>query len=586
MINRLQQKGKFGLLSILILFHCLLSFSVVTAQENELSKDTDAKPDVERPTELTRQIESTRGRLVYLMSTEQRKELLLVQLLNQLTNSEDLEDSDEKTQLEAQIKSLRDEITVTREEFDTTLTGGIEQIKLESDVDEAYNWRNDLEEIMKPIFRTMKGVTEKPREIERLRSKINFLGRDIELSKSALAFINQLEGEQLSDIFLLRISTAKEAWYSRLYSLEEEHKIVEFQLQTRLDESSNFFNNFGGTLKEFASGRGLSIAIAIFAFWSVWMMFAYARKAYRYVLARRKLEFKSGLTSRVLYYVYQILAGTVAFVAMILVFYVNGDWIMLGVSMLILASVLFSIKNVLPKFIVESKLLLNVGPVREGERIFYQGIPWKVDKIRIYTELFNPLLSGGRIRVQLNELVDMNSRPYSKFEDWFPCREGDMLLMPEGRLVKVELQTPDFVKLNYTGGATTTVRTIDFLSMSFTNLSEESFRVSSFFGIDYSLQNKSTSKVPAVFREEIQNILESQNYGKYLKVLRVELHEAAGSSLTYKIIADFHGIAARYHNIIARELQSAAIEVCNNHGWLIPFEQLTINQASIAEIES
>lgn len=161
-----------------------------------------------------------------------------------------------------------------------------------------------------------------------------------------------------------------------------------------------------------------------------------------------------------------------------------------------------------------------------------------------------------------------------------------MLLMPEGRLVKVELQTPEFVKLNYTGGATTTVRTIDFLSMSFTNLSEESFRVSSFFGIDYSLQKKATNKIQAIFREEIQEYLESQNYGKYLKVIRVEFHEASDSALTYKIIADFHGIAARHHNIIARALQSAAVDVCNRHDWVIPFEQITLHRAEILEQES
>jgi len=430
---------------------------------------------------------------------------------------------------------------------------------------------------MKPIIRSMKGITEKPREIERLRSKINFLKRNIELSESALHFIRQLDSGPLPEVFLLRIQRAEANWSASLSSLQEELKIVQFQLETRLDESSNFFNNFGETLQDFASGRGLSILLAGFAFWAVWFFFTMLRRGYHYVITKRKIEITKGLTSRILYYAYQIIASLIALIAMMLVFYVKGDWIMLGVSMLVLATIFFSIKNFFPKFVVETKLLLNIGPVREGERILYQGIPWKVDKIRVYTELFNPLLSGGRIRVQLKELVDMNSRSYDEFEVWFPCREGDMLLMPEGRLVKVELQTPDFVKLNYTGGATTTVRTSDFLSMSFTNLSEESFRVSSFFGIDYSLQKKATNRIQHIFREEIQEYIESQNYGKYLKVIRVEFHEASSSALTYKIISDFHGIAARHHNIIARALQSAAVDVCNRHGWTIPFKQLTVS---------
>ena len=549
----------------------------IFAADNSIEKK-DIKP------ELKIQLDSTRGRLASLMSLEQRKTIFLTQLKNELTNSEQ---DDQKQQLEEQIKQLRLEISLIRDDFNRTLTGGIDHSKLTADSEASYNWRTDLEEIMKPIFRSMKGVTEKPREIERLRSKIGFLKRNIELSESALHFIRQLRTGPMPDAFLLRISDAEKNWALGLSSLTEELKIVEFQLETRLDESSNFFNNFGETLLDFASGRGFGILLAIFAFWAVWMFFGYLRKGFRYLATKRKLEFQSsltsGLTSRVLFYLYQILTTIVAVTALLLVFYVKGDWIMLGVSMLILATIFFSIKNYFPKFIVETKLLLNIGPVREGERIFYQGIPWKVDKISVYTELFNPLLSGGRIRVQLKELVDMNSRVADDCEVWFPCREEDMLLMPGGRLVKVESQTPEFVKLNYTGGATTTVKTVDFLSMSFTNLSEESFRVSSFFGVDYGLQKKATNRVQFILRDEIQDYLETQNYGKYLKVLRVEFHEASDSALTYKIIADFHGIAARHHNIIARALQSAAVDVCNRHDWVIPFDQLTIHSTANLE---
>jgi len=573
----------YWLLSVLFLSTFLTSVTPLQAAEEPENTANKTQPPPDEQVEkqgLELRLDSTRGRLASLMTLEQRKEVLLVQLQNELTNSEQ---ADQKRQLGDQIKQLRDEITSIRDGFDRTLTGGIDQAKLVGEVEESYNWRDDLEEIMKPIFRSMKDVTAKPREIERLRSKINTLKRNIELSKSAVHFIKQLDSGRLPDVFLLRMRTAESNWSTRLQSDSQELEIVEFQLQARLDESSNFFNNFGETLQDFASGRGYGILLALFAFWMVWLFFSSIRKGFAYLVAKRKFEFKSGLTSRLLHYTYQIFAALIAATAMILVFYVKGDWIMLGVSMLLIATIFFSIKNYLPRFIVETKLLLNIGPVREKERVFYQGIPWKVDKLRVYTELFNPSLSGGRIRVQLKELVDMNSRPYADCEVWFPCREGDMLLMPEGRLVKVESQTPEFVKLNYTGGATTTVRTIDFLSMSFTNLSEESFRVSSFFGIDYSMQKKSTNRIPAIFREEIQEFIEGQNYGKYLKVLRVEFHKASESELTYKIIADFHGIAARHHNIIARALQRAAVDVCNNNDWTIPFNQLTVHHAQIQE---
>jgi hypothetical protein len=550
-----------------------------TNEPSEISAEpeTEIKPTVaENSPEIEQQLDSTRSRLGNLLTSEQRKQILLIQLQNELIN---VETDGQKEYLSNQIKQLRADILSIRDDFNRTLTGGIDKIKLISDVEEVYNWRTDLEEIMKPIFRSMKGVTEKPREIESLRSKINVLERNIELSQSALSFIQQLNSTELPAEFLQRITQADTDWSERLVSLEQELEIVQFQLQTRLVESANFFKNFGETLQDFAKGRGFSIILALFAFWSVWFFFSLLRRGYRHIVEKRKLTIASNLTSRIFYYAYQIFTSMIALTALLLVFYVKGDWIMLGVSMLILATIFFSIKNYFPKFVVETKLLLNIGPVREGERVFYDGIPWKVEKIGVYTMLFNPLLSGGRIRVQLKELVDMNSRDFDDCESWFPCREGDMLLMPEGRLVKVEFQSPEFVKLNYTGGATTTVRTDNFLSLQFTNLSEESFRVSSFFGIDYGLQKISTTRVQSIFREAIQEYIESQNYGKYLKVLRVEFHEASDSALTYKIISDFHGIAARHHNIIARALQTAAVDVCNKHKWTIPFKQLTLHQA-------
>ena len=528
--------------------------------------------------EQSQQLNATRVRLATLLSDEQLKQMLVVQLRNDLEN---VEVEDDREQINQQIKMLEQEIKEIRKDFERTLTGGIDQTKLIADAESSYNWRTDLEEIMKPIFRSMKDVTEKPREIERLRSKVNFLRRNIELSESALQFIEQIsKSGQLPDTFKSRIETTRSEWATRYESLNQELEIVQLQLQTRMEENTNFINNFGSTLSEFAKGRGLNIILALLSFLMVYVLFNFLRKGYRYLTRNQKHELTTGLTGRLLDYSYQIIAVLFATTALLLVFYVQGDWIMLGISLLIIAAIFFSIKNYFFKFVVETKLLLNIGPVREGERMQYQGIPFKVDSIGVYTELFNPLLTGGRVRVQLREIVELNSRPFHESEAWFPCREGDMLLMPNGRLVKVELQTPEIVKLAYTGGATTTVLTPDFLGMSFTNLSEASFRVSTYFGVDYELQPKSTSRVPAIFRDEIQDFIESQNYGKYLKVLRVELHEAASSSITYKVLADFHGIAARHHNIIKRALQSACVDVCNRHGWSIPFNQLTIHQST------
>jgi hypothetical protein len=41
----------------------------------------------------------------------------------------------------------------------------------------------------------------------------------------------------------------------------------------------------------------------------------------------------------------------------------------------------------LPSFIREVMLLLNIGAVREGERVVYNGIPWLVKTLNLYQYL-------------------------------------------------------------------------------------------------------------------------------------------------------------------------------------------------------
>ena len=57
----------------------------------------------------------------------------------------------------------------------------------------------------------------------------------------------------------------------------------------------------------------------------------------------------------------------------LIVLYVTGDWLLLGLALLILAGIAIGLKNIFPQFLAEAKLLLNLGAVREGEMVTYEG---------------------------------------------------------------------------------------------------------------------------------------------------------------------------------------------------------------------
>ena len=101
------------------------------------------------------------------------------------------------------------------------------------------------------------------------------------------------------------------------------------------------------------------------------------------------------------------------------VLYVLGDWLILAIIMVFLVGVLFALRNSLPRYMHEVRLLLNLGPVREGERVIYQSLPWRVSRLNIYSSLVNPSLTGGIIRLPLSEMLQLVSRRWSRDEPWF-----------------------------------------------------------------------------------------------------------------------------------------------------------------------
>jgi small-conductance mechanosensitive channel len=60
----------------------------------------------------------------------------------------------------------------------------------------------------------------------------------------------------------------------------------------------------------------------------------------------------------------------------------------------------------------------------------------------------------------------------------------------------------------------------------------------------------------------------------------VEFQEAASSSLNYLIYVNMKGEAADSYYTLGRLLQRICVDTCNEHGWVIPFEQLTVHAGS------
>ena len=78
---------------------------------------------------------------------------------------------------------------------------------------------------------------------------------------------------------------------------------------------------------------------------------------------------------------------------------------------------------------------------------------------------------------------------------------------------------------------------------------------------------------------ELASALAESPYAQHNTYLQIEFDKANASSLDFKIIASFTGEAAQDFYRIKRFLQRASLEAANKHGWIIPFQQITIHSS-------
>jgi len=155
-------------------------------------------------------------------------------------------------------------------------------------------------------------------------------------------------------------------------------------------------------------------------------------------------------------------------VAIFVVIYQRGDVLLLGLMILLFVGLALGARHLLPRYVSEARLLLNIGPMREGERLLFRDLPWCIESINMYTVLKNPELTG-ELRIPLTTLDGIASRPVGD-DPWFPTSPGDVVLIDNdpSQLAEVMDQNPDTVTLRERGGQTRVIPSADFYQSAMT----------------------------------------------------------------------------------------------------------------------
>ncbi|WP_396257573.1 hypothetical protein [Haloferula sp. A504] len=490
---------------------------------------------------------------------------------------EDTASDVEREKIEAEIASVRQRMDELRNNF-RTIASGVDEDAYFEDQTGSTSFNQEFQEILKPVLEELRDATSAPREMEELRDGLATATSRRDLADSAVRRLDELlKREDLDEAIVGQIKSTRSLWQERLDEAAGRIAVIEAKLAERDRQAPSVLESISNAISRFWKSRGLNLLMAIGAFIVSSIL---VRRLYR--LLKRMSPFhrkgETRLTARLVDLVAVIAAVVAGIGAALIVFYLRGDWLLLTVTAILIAGLLIASRNSLVPYIDQVRTMLNLGPVREGERLVYDGVPWRVDRLGIYCRFTNPLLGGAVLRLPIRTVNGLHSRPCHRKEPWFPTKENDWVILGDETYGKVVQQTPERVTVLRLGGSRKTYPTSEFLSLSPENLST-GFRVSSTFGIDYGHQAISTLEVPGVLAARLEATLLEAFGHEAVQNLNVEFEAAGSSSLDYAILADFTGEVAHRFKAIGRLLQKVCVDVCNEHGWVIPFTQVTVHQA-------
>jgi small-conductance mechanosensitive channel len=485
------------------------------------------------------------------------------------------ESETQKVSLKQQLVKLDAELSRTENNFEN-ISAGLDLASLRSKDESQFDLKQELFSLLKPAIDEMKDMTSKVRQKSELKEKIAYYDERLKVLEHALKNVNFLRKESDSDKLKESLDTLAEKWQKNHAFMSSEYQAAQLQLDEILASEVSITDASQDYLKQFFQRRGLYLIEALLVIALIVLFSRMTYKAMRRLMPGFKKKHRS-FRIRLLELVHRILTTFLIIIGPMVVFYVVEDWVLFSLSILLLLGIAWGLRQALPRYWQQIQLFLNIGSVREGERIYLDGLPWRVEQINVFSILENPD-AGIVLRVPIDELVDQKSRPSNADEPWFPCHKEDWVILSDGVRGKVIGISPELVQLVERGGAQKTYLTGDFLAASPRNLATN-FRIKEVVGVSYSLQEKSTKIIPDILCDTIQQRVEQEGYGEHLLNLRVEFSQANSSSLDITVIADFSGEVGDLYNRLRRAIQRWCVDACTENGWEIPFPQLTLSGA-------
>ncbi len=484
-----------------------------------------------------------------------------------------------KAALETEIQALTEEVLQIQTAIDLIVLG-LQSQQFSKDGGEAaqVDLKKEIARVFEPIVFSLERATEPARRMEELR-KLSEQAQS--RTKIARETLKHLEIFDVPDVDYPkpvrdRLDDYKEVWETRLKEAEGLASALDEQLQSAQRLNSSSVSQFTHDFASFIRNRGASILYA-FGMAAGFIMIC---QLLRIVLAKFYRKNHNGVLSAPLRMVSMALSfiGIFGgFVIAVSIFNLRQDWLLLAMSLLFAVGVGWTFIRSLPSFLQQSRILLNLGAIREGERTVINGIPYKIERLGVYSKLVNPDLKGGELIYPIHELIGMHSRPVTAGEIWFPTKVGDWVLR-EGSFFEVINQTPEHVVIRKGSGAEDFIPVSEFLATEF-ELISNGYAVVYNFGLGYQHLSDAREIIPKIVDDAVQARIKMEMGDKALVKVLTRFVALGDSALDFNVLAVIApGFGADY-GVLQKHLNRAVVDACLEHNWEIPFPQVVVHKA-------
>ena len=367
----------------------LLVPATVIAQPEEPAAEGQAAEEL---SEEARLVQERQERLTTLGEILESIAVISEEILQLERDRDGAASDEEKASITEEIAGRSERVGKLEADF-SVLATGIDREVFFGTSEEKFDWKEELEAVFAPVVFELKQATARPREIEGLRAQLASYEKRLPDIENALATLERLSEGVEEDAVNEQLTELTDFWRIQRDEFQSQRDASQQRLEELEREEVGFGEAAGDIMRLFFRQRGANLLFALLAFVAIFLVLRSLHRVLHRVFPTEGGSHTRQVFFRLLDVLYYVFTVVVAIGAVLVVLYLSADWVLLTLAVFVLIGLAWAARNAVPVFLEQGKLLLNMGSVREGERLIYQGIPWRVTVLSFFTDLENPSLT-------------------------------------------------------------------------------------------------------------------------------------------------------------------------------------------------